>query len=206
MTGTAHYVKNALIPGVTGIELLESAADILEQQWRLRRLRRDPGAVVARTKISFLSWGDDIRVEVTSEASQSAAVVICKPVGYQDNYYRLGSESPQRGAIAFRASSTDYVNQLKRPTRQREGNSAALYSVVLLVQRGVSAASAPSATRTRDLLLRRHNRPSALQTSNDVRHQRAKQLKGSCSRGALRWEPASRSGPVDSRGWQRCPG
>jgi hypothetical protein len=30
--------------------------------------------------------------------------------------------------------------------------------------------SAPSATRTRDLLLRRHNRPSAVQTSNDARH------------------------------------
>ena len=76
MTATAHYVKNALIPGVTGIELLNSATDILQQQWRLRRLQRDPGAVVARTKISFLSWGDDIRVKVTSEESQSAAVVI----------------------------------------------------------------------------------------------------------------------------------
>jgi uncharacterized protein (DUF1499 family) len=73
---TAHYVKNVLIPGVTGVELLDSAADILRRQWRLRRLQRDPGAVAARTKISLLSWGDDIRVEVTSEASQSAAVVI----------------------------------------------------------------------------------------------------------------------------------
>ena len=36
--------------------------------------------------------------------------------------------------------------------------------------------SAPSATRTRDLLLRRHNRPSAVQTSEDPRHQQAKQL------------------------------
>jgi hypothetical protein len=34
---------------------------------------------------------------------------------------------------------------------------------------------APSATRTRDLLLRRHNRLSAVQTSEDPRHQRAKQ-------------------------------
>ena len=76
MTATAHYVKNVLIPGVTGVELLDSAADILRRQWRLRRLQRDPGAVVARTKISLLSWGDDIRVEVTSGASQSAAVVI----------------------------------------------------------------------------------------------------------------------------------
>jgi len=33
---------------------------------------------------------------------------------------------------------------------------------------------APSATRTRDLLLRRHNRPSAVQTSNDARHPGAK--------------------------------
>ena len=76
MTATAHYVKNVLIPGVTGVELLDSAADILRRQWRLRRLQRDPDAVVARTKISLLSWGDDIRVEVTSEASQSAAVAI----------------------------------------------------------------------------------------------------------------------------------
>ena len=76
MTATAHYVKNALIPGVTGNELLDSAADILQQHWRLRRLQRKPGAVVARTKISFLSWGDDIRVEVTSEAAQPAAVAI----------------------------------------------------------------------------------------------------------------------------------
>ena len=36
---------------------------------------------------------------------------------------------------------------------------------------------APSATRTRDLLLRRHNRPSAVQTSELARHRRAKQLK-----------------------------
>lgn len=76
MTATAHYAKNALIPGVTGIEWLDSAADIIQEQWRLRRLRRDPDAVVARTKISFLSWGDDIRVEVTSEESKSASVVI----------------------------------------------------------------------------------------------------------------------------------
>jgi hypothetical protein len=35
--------------------------------------------------------------------------------------------------------------------------------------------SAPSATRTRDLLLRRHNHPSAVQTSKHARHQRTKQ-------------------------------
>jgi hypothetical protein len=56
---------------------------------------------------------------------------------------------------------------------------------------------APSATRTRDLLLRRHNRPSAMQTSNDARHQRAKQLKavalGATFAGSL---PHGR-GPVD---------
>jgi hypothetical protein len=33
----------------------------------------------------------------------------------------------------------------------------------------------PSAARTRELLLRRHSRPSAVQTSNDARHQRAEQ-------------------------------
>ena len=36
-------------------------------------------------------------------------------------------------------------------------------------------ASAPSAARTRDLLLRRHTDPSAVQTRNAARHQRAKQ-------------------------------
>jgi hypothetical protein len=45
---------------------------------------------------------------------------------------------------------------------------------------------APSATRTRDLLLRRHNHPSAVQTSNDARHQRAKQLKAVAVRTILR--------------------
>ena len=34
---------------------------------------------------------------------------------------------------------------------------------------------APSATRTRDLLRRRHNRPSAVQTSEHARRRRAKQ-------------------------------
>jgi hypothetical protein len=47
--------------------------------------------------------------------------------------------------------------------------------------------SAPSATRTRDLLLRRHNRPSAVQTSEDARHQRAKQLKAVAVRTILLW-------------------
>jgi hypothetical protein len=37
--------------------------------------------------------------------------------------------------------------------------------------------SAPSATRMRDLLLRRHERPSAVQTCEDARGQRANQPK-----------------------------
>ena len=53
---------------------------------------------------------------------------------------------------------------------------------------------APSATRTRDLLLRRHNRPSAVQTSNDARHQRAKQPQAVAVRTILRW-------PGSSPGW-----
>lgn len=76
VTAAAHYVKSTLISGATGSELLDYAADIMREQWRLRRLGRDPGAVIARTKISFKSWGEDIRVEVTSEVPQSATVVI----------------------------------------------------------------------------------------------------------------------------------
>jgi hypothetical protein len=76
LTVTAHYVKSALISGTTDSESLDYAADIMRKRWRLRRLERDPGVVVARTKISFKSWGEDIRVEVTSEVAQSATVVI----------------------------------------------------------------------------------------------------------------------------------
>ena len=76
VTTTAHYVKSALISGVTGSELLDYAGDIMRKRWRLRGLERDPGAVIARTKISFKSWSEDIRVEVTSEVPQSATVVI----------------------------------------------------------------------------------------------------------------------------------
>jgi hypothetical protein len=76
VTATAHYVKSALISGATGSELLDHAADIIRARWRLRRLVRDPGAVAARTKTSFKSWGEDIRVEVTSELPQSATIVI----------------------------------------------------------------------------------------------------------------------------------
>jgi uncharacterized protein (DUF1499 family) len=76
LTVTANYVKSALIPGTTDSESLDYAADIMRKRWRLRRLERDPGVVIARTKISFKSWGEDIRVEVRSEVPQSATVVI----------------------------------------------------------------------------------------------------------------------------------
>ena len=46
---------------------------------------------------------------------------------------------------------------------------------------------APSATRTRDLLLRRHNRPSAVQNSSNARHQRAEQPKAVAARTILLW-------------------
>ena len=59
--------------------------------------------------------------------------------------------------------------------------------------------SAPSATRTRDLLLRRHNRPSAVQTSNDARHQQAKQPKAVAVRTIL-LRPGTRMGTVQ-RWW-----
>jgi hypothetical protein len=72
-------------------------------------------------------------------------------------------ESPQRGAIACRVGSTEYFNA-KTPyptTRRQLGDStAALYSGVLLLQRGISAARAaqvnprpPSVVRCRRLLL-----------------------------------------------------
>jgi uncharacterized protein (DUF1499 family) len=76
LTVTANYVKSALISGTTDIESLDYATDIMRERWRLRRLERDPGVVIARTKISFKSWGEDIRVEVTSEVPQTATVVI----------------------------------------------------------------------------------------------------------------------------------
>jgi hypothetical protein len=50
-----------------------------------------------------------------------------------------------------------------------------LISAVHAMRDDVSPGSASSATRTRDLLLRRHNRPSTVQTSNDARYPRAKQ-------------------------------
>ena len=57
--------------------------------------------------------------------------------------------------------------------------------------------SAPSATRTRDLLLRRHNRPSAVQTSNDARHQRAKKLKAVAPGTTFAGSLLHGRGPVD---------
>jgi hypothetical protein len=45
--------------------------------------------------------------------------------------------------------------------------------------------SAPSATRTLDLLLRRHSGASAVQISDDARLQRAKQLKAVAVRAIL---------------------
>jgi uncharacterized protein (DUF1499 family) len=75
VTATAHYVERAVIAG-SGSELIDHAADMLQQHWRLRRLERELGSISARTKISFLSWGEDIRIEVTSNVSQSATVSI----------------------------------------------------------------------------------------------------------------------------------
>jgi len=54
--------------------------------------------------------------------------------------------------------------------------------------------SAPSATRTRDLLLRRHTDPSAVQTRNDARHRRAKQPQAVAVRAILLW-PGARVPP-----------
>lgn len=89
MTATAHYVERAVIAG-DGSELLDCAADMMQQRWRVRRLEREPGSVSARTRISFRSWGEDIRIEVASEASEPAAVYI-KPVGSENHSDRLGS-------------------------------------------------------------------------------------------------------------------
>ena len=57
----------------------------------------------------------------------------------------------------------------------RRGTVSRSISAVHAIQKDVFTGGAPGATRTRDLLLRRHSGPSAVQTSNNARHQRAKQ-------------------------------
>jgi hypothetical protein len=94
-----------------------------------------------------------------------------------DTLSQLASDELKRGS----KQPTNQPTNAARPRRSRSGTQA---PGGLLTVDGRPRETgpdlrwklgAPSATRTRDLLLRRHNRPSAVQTSEHARRRRAKQ-------------------------------
>ena len=107
-----------------------------------------------------------------------------------DTLSQLASEELKRGS-----------KRNARPPGSRSGNGSAERLPDGGGQAGGTGADlqgklgAPSATRTRDLLLRRHNRPSAVQTSNDARHHRAKQPQAVAVRTILRWPGSAAAFP-----------
>lgn len=75
MPGTAHYAETAVITGGAS-ELLDYTANLLNQGWRINRLTKTGSSVSVRTKVTFLSWGEDIRVEIVGETAQTATVAL----------------------------------------------------------------------------------------------------------------------------------
>jgi len=56
--------------------LLDLAGDILETDWRARRMVRSPTGISGRTRPSWRSWGDDIDVVITKQKAGSVTVKI----------------------------------------------------------------------------------------------------------------------------------
>jgi hypothetical protein len=56
--------------------LLDQVADLLETDWRARRIVRSATSVSGRTRPSWRSWGDDINVVITKQKGPSVTVKI----------------------------------------------------------------------------------------------------------------------------------
>ena len=72
---TVSYSRSASFDCPPGT-LLDQVADILETDWRARRIVRSSTGISGRTRPSWRSWGDDVNVVITKRKDPSVTVKV----------------------------------------------------------------------------------------------------------------------------------
>ncbi|MEP7022758.1 MAG: hypothetical protein ABJB47_02890 [Actinomycetota bacterium] len=74
---THHWASASF--GGSSDALLDLVEEILTQRWRAHRVRRGPGSVSARTRMSWRSWGETIQCSVAGDGAVTTVTVASRP-------------------------------------------------------------------------------------------------------------------------------